>query len=130
MRLEGADVLAMKLKAMDHEMRRKFGRAGARDGAKVIAERITELAPPPATAPYHIKESIKVTLDSKRSTRWSWVYQVRWSGKVFYAKFIEFGTSYFSAEPFFRPGFEQSKYAAASKVALSLRKRLRKYGLK
>lgn len=53
--------------------------------------------------------------DNRRAGRIGQSYQVE--GKVFYWRFIEFGTSKMPAKPFMRPALEQNVQAATDKFA-------------
>lgn len=126
MRITGGKELAAKLNRLDDDMRKKIGRAATRDAAKVVRDETELSAPPRTTAPVHIADSVKVSVASKESTRFSWVYYVRISRKAFYWTFYEFGTSRQPARPFFRPAFERSKGEALGAMVTTLKRRLKR----
>lgn len=126
LRIEGGRELSRKLKSLDDDVRKKIGRAATRDAAKVVRVEVENSAPPRATGPIHIADSIKVSVASKEETRYSWVYYVRVSRKAFYWYFQEFGTSKMAPNPFFRPAFEKSHSEALGKMVSTLRRRLKR----
>lgn len=131
LRIVGGEKLAAKMKALDHDLRKKIGRNAVRNGGKVVRQEI-ELSAPPRTDPRfgHIADEVKLRVSNELSTSHSWVYlaYVAHPSKVtndaFYWYFLEFGTSKMSARPFVRPSFERSHGAALNEMISTLRRRL------
>lgn len=114
--------------------------AGAiRAGAVVIQNEARQIVPVSSEAHYlgkgskrveitpgSLKKGIKVRLAPRKSRTMPITYWVYVSKKLYYWKFVEFGTAKMSATPFMRPSFESKKAEAVERIKEYLSARIDK----
>lgn len=120
--------------------------SGAMRAGAVEIQREARQKAPVSSAPHHLgkkgqksytliepgtlKKSIRVRLAPRKSRTVPIEYWVYVSSKIYYWKFVEFGTPKMSAQPFMRPAFESKKEAAVERVREYLAARIEKEAAK
>jgi HK97 gp10 family phage protein len=107
--IHGLEEIIRKLNALPDKLENKVVRAAIRQGANIIKEKAKSYVPIDTG---DLKKSIKVTGTRYQKGKISFVIRPSGNKKkgvsVFYARFIENGTSKMHAQPFMRPAFDES----------------------
>lgn len=111
MKITGADKLERALRELGTEVAGRLGTNAVRAGARVIARDAKRRAPVGETG--DLKKSVKVPKQVDRTAN----SRVAYAGsKLFYSRFVEFGTSRAPAKPFLRPAMDEQAQAAVQKM--------------
>lgn len=124
--LTGSKEMERVLKRLPEQLARKHLRASVRAGAVVVSKESKAAAPrgqDPAGEHGRLHENIAIKLN--RKSRLSVHFMVH-TGAAFWGLFLEYGTKFMAAIPWFRPAFERSAPAALSKIGDRLGKGLKK----
>ena len=124
-RVTGFKEMEKVLKELPPTLARKQLRQAVRAGATAVRRNVKSAAPTGAGTEHptygRLKDNIRITLNRRsRAPVHYWVH----TDRAFWGMFIEFGTRYIAAKPWFRPAFEQAQAAAISRIADRLRKGL------
>ncbi|QEZ47182.1 HK97-gp10 family putative phage morphogenesis protein [Cupriavidus oxalaticus] len=124
--VHNGEALKGALDALDDIASESVLRQAAVAGARVIHAEVKLRAPvylgiyegkQGAHPPGFLRSHIIIAYDDQRSVPGRLAsYLVTWSKEAYYGRFVEYGTSKMSANPFLRPGFEARKKAAAAAV--------------
>jgi HK97 gp10 family phage protein len=95
--IEGADEIVSKLQNISDSLTRNIG-AALREGAQLIVDSAQANAPVDTG---FLRDSIQVAEESDTS--------VTVVAEAEYAAFVEYGTRFMSAQPFFEPAIEEAK---------------------
>ena len=141
--ITGLAELEKNLLAFPDKIAKRILSGAIRAGAVVIQKEARNLAPV-SDAPHklgkgskaviinpgHLKRNIKVRLAPRKSRTVPIEYWVYVSGKAWYWKFVEFGTSKMSGQPFMRPAFDGNKAEALERIKEYLAARIDKEAAK
>lgn len=121
--LHGAKELDAVLRQLPDRVERQVLGAGIRSGATLVRREIMRDAPR-GSEPPHPKYGRLVTniAVSKRQVRPGAVGYTVHSGRAFWARFLEFGTRFMAARPFFRPAFDRAAEPAIKRIAAQIAK--------
>lgn len=120
-RMEGLEGLERRMRLLPGRLERKVIRRATRLGANTVRTAVRRRAPHGPTG--RLRRSIVTRYSRRRSQRagkGAVVYTVRNLRDVFYAFFLEMGTRFMAARPFFRPAFESSKRDALRRIGKEL----------
>jgi HK97 gp10 family phage protein len=117
LKLYGGAELSAALRDLSSKVAGRLGTNAARAGARVFVRAAKENAP---FVTGKLRDSIRVFDDielnrSQQSQRAAGV-----GSRLFYAKFVEFGTAHSSAKQFLRPALDENAQDALDKVADNL----------
>jgi HK97 gp10 family phage protein len=114
LKFTGGPELEKALKDLGGQIAGRLGTNAVRAGARVIAASAKRNAPVLTGA---LKKSIRVfdEPDKPKGERVAYI-----GSRLFYARFVEFGTSHTQANPFLRPALDESAQAALDKLAENL----------
>lgn len=113
-------------------------RQAAVAGARVVHAEILRRAPignkthkrkgrefPPGT----LRKALLIAYDKEQSVPGKLAtYMITFGKDAFYWQFIEHGTAHIAPDPFFRPGYDTSKNAAAAEVATVIERKAQEIG--
>lgn len=124
--VENESALKDALNALDEVASESVLRQAAVAGARVIHAEVKLRAPVDLGIyegkqgphpPGFLRDHIIIAYDDEVSIPGQLAsYLVTWSREAFYGRYLEYGTSKMTAQPFLRPGFEAKKKAAAAAV--------------
>jgi HK97 gp10 family phage protein len=119
-KFSGGPQLETALKELGGEIAGRLGSNSVRAGARVIAAEARRKAPVGATG--NLKRSI-TTVEDRDARLARGKQRIAYAGsKLFYARFVEFGTVHAAAKPFLRPALDESAQAAVDKLTDNLGK--------
>jgi HK97 gp10 family phage protein len=141
--ITGLSDLEKRLMDFPDKIARNILAGAIRAGAVVIQKEARSLAPQSDKShqlgkgtkavtiqPGHLKKNIKVRLAPRKKRDVPITYWVYVSGKAWYWKFVEFGTSKMSSTPFMRPSFDTQKQSAVDRIKEYLAARIEKEAAK
>lgn len=141
--ITGLADLEKRLLDFPDKIARKILNGAIRAGAVVIQREARDVAPRSDESHYlgkgikrveiqpgSLKKGVRVRKAPRRSKTQPVEYWVYVSKKLWYWKFVEFGTSKMSAQPFMRPAFEAKKQEALDKIREYLAARIDKEAAK
>ena len=137
--LHGAKELKASLASLEKEIATKAGQAAVRAGANVIRNRVKAAAPlgdadtsrtyrvkgstESRTADYgHLRDNIKVAKGKPRKAHT--VVSLVTTGKAFWGRMVEFGTTKMSAQSWFKPASDAAAPEAFKQMMTTLEKAL------
>lgn len=107
--INGLKEIIDKLNSLPEKLENKVIRAAIRQGANVIKDKVKSYVPVDTG---DLKKSIKVTGTRYQKGKIAFVVRPTPNKKkkvsVYYAKFVENGTSKMAAKPFLRPAFDEA----------------------
>lgn len=122
-RVEGFKELSKALNALPDRMQKRVTRGAVRKGAVVVQKAIIARAPvgEGTTHPKYgkLKNNIKIKEEKAASSKTTARFVVH-NSRAFWGSFLEFGTVNMPAQPFMRPGFDESTDAAFTAMAKGL----------
>jgi len=141
--ITGLADLEKRLQELPDKLARNVLRGAVRAGAVVIQKEARSMAPVSAEAHYlgkgskrveiqpgSLKRGIKVRMAPRKSRTSPIEYWVYISKKLWYWKFLEFGTSKMAGSPFMRPAFESMRESAVERLREYLAARIDKEAAK
>jgi len=137
--ITGLAALEKQLQQLPDKLAKNVLRGAVRAGAVAIQKEAKALAPQSVAfhrlgagsraveiQPGSLKKGIKVRSAPRKLSEFAITYWVYVSKKLWYWKFVEFGTVKMAAKPFMRPAFESQKETATIAVRNYMEKRIDK----
>ena len=115
MKLTGGPELQAALRELGGAVASRLGDNAVRAGARVLANEVKARTP---VKTGRLKKSIKVSTDPRRKRQGEAVASV--VSDVFYARLVELGSAYASANPFMRPAVDTAGQAVLERINTNL----------
>jgi HK97 gp10 family phage protein len=140
--ISGLSDLEKRLQEFTDKLAKNILKGAVRAGAVIIQREARQLAPVSAephsigkkgrrsyveeVQPGHLRKHVRTRLAPRKYRDEPITYWIYVSGKAWYWKFIEFGTSKMSSKPFMRPAFDTMKEKATERIREYLSARIEK----